>query len=49
MYENFSSVLDCVSNEPVGKSEEFFGVFLVVIMEIDIEVVKVVVSFGVLF
>lgn len=49
MYEYFAFLPDGVFNEPVRKPKEFFSIFFRIVMQIYIQVLKVLLSFGVLF
>ena len=49
MNKNFSGILDGIFDKPVGKSEILFSILFIVIVQINIQVVKVLVSLCVLF
>lgn len=49
MDEHSTSLLNRVSDEPVWDSKELFGVFFIVVMQINIQILKILLSFCVLF
>jgi len=49
MNKNFSCIFDGIFDKPVGKSEILFSILFIVIVQINIQVVKVLVSLSVLF
>ena len=48
MDEDLSSFMQGVLYETIGNSEKLFGIFFRIVVKIDIQVVEVFISFGIL-
>lgn len=49
MDKYLAPILDGISNESIGEPKILLGIFLIIIVQIDIEVLKILTTLGVLF
>lgn len=49
VYKHLASIFNRISDKPIGQPEILLGILFIVIVQIDVQVLKILVSFGVLF